>query len=58
MRHLFRVLLASALLTGCAASPPPLVEPDLCAEHDPVRKDGGIGGTGNAKCPAEDDVFD
>jgi len=51
-RRVALLLLAFGVLAACSSSPPPDMPSPLCATKD-QKKDGGIGGTGNAplECP-------
>ncbi len=50
LRALSVILALGALLSACAAEPPPPEPAPACAIEDP-KKDGGIGGTGQAPPP-------
>ena len=50
LRAVSATLALGALLSACAAEPPPPEPAPPCAVEDP-KKDGGIGGTGQAPPP-------
>ncbi len=52
IRHAAIIILTISALAACATAPSPETPSPLCAEKD-QKKDGGLGGTGNApvECP-------
>ena len=53
MNNWLRLIALALVLTGCSAGTPAPVDKEVCSDRDPLKKDGGIGGTGNTHCEGE-----